>query len=82
VGYRHELGDSRSAEDGMVGRLEVRDFELDILGTVVVPRFPKGNWQDHLAQWNSRVPGDDAVEGRGALSEHVRDVEGPSSSRI
>jgi hypothetical protein len=32
VGYRHELGDSRSAEDGMVGCLEVRDFELDVLG--------------------------------------------------
>jgi hypothetical protein len=47
VGYRHELGNSRSAEDGMVGRLEVRDFELDVLGTVVVPRFPKGNWQDN-----------------------------------
>jgi hypothetical protein len=31
----------------MVGRLEVRDFELDVLGTVVVPRLPKGNWQDH-----------------------------------
>jgi hypothetical protein len=30
----------------MVGRLEVRDFELDVLATVVVPRFPKGNWQD------------------------------------
>jgi hypothetical protein len=25
----------------MVGGLEVRDFELDVLGTIVVPRFPK-----------------------------------------
>jgi hypothetical protein len=25
----------------MVGRLEVRDFELDVLGTIVVPRFLK-----------------------------------------
>jgi hypothetical protein len=47
VGYRHELGDSRSAEDGMVGRLEVSDLELDVLGTVVVPYFPEGNWQNH-----------------------------------
>jgi hypothetical protein len=41
VGHRHELGDGRSAEDGVVGSLEVRDLELDVLGTVVVPRFPK-----------------------------------------
>ena len=47
MGYYHELGDSRSAEDGMVGGLEVRDLELDVLGTIVVPRFPEGNWQDH-----------------------------------
>jgi hypothetical protein len=47
VGHRHELGDGRSAEDGMVGCLEVRDLELYVLGTVVVPRFPEGNWQDH-----------------------------------
>jgi hypothetical protein len=59
----------------MVGGLEVRDFELDVLGTIVVLRFPEGNWQDHLAQWDSRVPRDDAVEGRGALGEHVGDVE-------
>jgi hypothetical protein len=38
VGYRHEIGDSRSAEDGMVGRLKVRDFELVVLGTIVVPK--------------------------------------------
>jgi hypothetical protein len=25
-------------------------LELDVLGTIVVPRFPEGNWQDHLAQ--------------------------------
>jgi hypothetical protein len=31
----------------MVGSLEVRDFELDILGTVVLSGFLKGNWQDH-----------------------------------
>jgi hypothetical protein len=50
VGHGRELGDSRSAEDGVVGSLEVRDLELDVLGTIVVPRFPEGNWQDHLAQ--------------------------------
>jgi hypothetical protein len=49
MGYRHELGDSWSAEDGMVGSLEVRDFELDVLGAVVFSGFPKGNWKDHLA---------------------------------
>jgi hypothetical protein len=47
VGYRHELGDSLPAEDGMVGSLEVRDFELDVFGVVVLPGFPEGNWQDH-----------------------------------
>jgi hypothetical protein len=31
VRYRRELGDSWSVEDGMVGSLEVRDFELDVL---------------------------------------------------
>jgi hypothetical protein len=36
VGYRHELGDSWSTEDGMVGILEVRDLELDVLGVVVL----------------------------------------------
>jgi hypothetical protein len=47
VRYRHELGDSWSTEDGMVGSLEVRDLELDVLGAVVFPCLPKGNWQDH-----------------------------------
>jgi hypothetical protein len=41
VGYRHELGDSWPTEDGMVGSLEVRDLELDVLGAVVLPGFPK-----------------------------------------
>jgi hypothetical protein len=39
--YRHELGDSWSAEDGMIGTLGVRDFELDALGAVVFPCLPK-----------------------------------------
>jgi hypothetical protein len=47
VRHCHEFGDGRSAEDGMVGSLEVRDLELDVLSTVVVPRLPEGNWQDH-----------------------------------
>jgi hypothetical protein len=47
VGYCHELGDSWSAEDGMVGSLEVCNLELDVLGAVVLPGFPKGNWEDH-----------------------------------
>jgi hypothetical protein len=38
VGHRHELGDGQSTEDGVVGGLEVRDLELDVLGTIVVPR--------------------------------------------
>jgi hypothetical protein len=42
-----ELGDSWSAEDGMVGSLEVRDFELDVVGAVVFSGFPEGNWQNH-----------------------------------
>jgi hypothetical protein len=47
VRYRHEFGDSWSAEDGMVGSLEVCDFELDVLGAVVFSGFPEGNWLDH-----------------------------------
>jgi hypothetical protein len=47
VRYRHELGDSRSAENGMVGSLEVRNLELDVLGAVVLPSLPDGKWQDH-----------------------------------
>jgi hypothetical protein len=30
VGHCHELGDSRSAEDGVVGGLEICDLELDV----------------------------------------------------
>jgi hypothetical protein len=41
VGHRHELGDGRSAEDGVVGGLEVRDLELDVLGTIVARVSPK-----------------------------------------
>jgi hypothetical protein len=37
VGYRHELGDSWAAKDGMVGSLEVRNLELVVLGAVVLP---------------------------------------------
>jgi hypothetical protein len=31
----------------MVGSLEVRDFELDVLSAVVFPGLPEGNWQEH-----------------------------------
>jgi hypothetical protein len=31
----------------MVGGLEVRNFELDILDMIVVLLFLEGNWQDH-----------------------------------
>jgi hypothetical protein len=47
MGYRHELGDSWYAENGMVGCFKVRDFEPDVLSTLVVPCFLEGNWQDH-----------------------------------
>jgi hypothetical protein len=47
MGYLHEFGDSRFAEDGMVGSLEIRDIELDVLGAVVFSSFLKGNWRDH-----------------------------------
>jgi hypothetical protein len=57
VGYRHELGDSQSAEDGMVGRLEVRDLELDVLGMIVVPRFPKGNYRTTEPSGIAAFPG-------------------------
>jgi hypothetical protein len=57
VGHRHELGDGRSAEDGMVGCLEVRDFELDVLGTIVVPRFPEGNCRTTEPSGIAALPG-------------------------
>jgi hypothetical protein len=41
VRYHHELGDSRSAKNGMVGSLEVCNLELDVLGAVVLPSLPK-----------------------------------------
>jgi hypothetical protein len=47
MGYRHELGNSRSAEDGMARSLEVRNHKLDVLGAVVFPSLLEDNWQDH-----------------------------------
>jgi hypothetical protein len=41
VRYRHEFGDSWSAKDGMVGSLETRNLELDILGAVILLSLPK-----------------------------------------
>jgi hypothetical protein len=41
VGYHHELGDGWSAEDVIVGSLEVRDLKLDVLSAVVFPGSPK-----------------------------------------
>jgi len=36
VGYRHELGEGGSSQDGVVGGLELGDLEVDVLGAVVV----------------------------------------------
>jgi hypothetical protein len=42
VWYSHELGNSWSTEDGMVGSLEVCGLELDVLGVIVLtPKFGK-----------------------------------------
>jgi hypothetical protein len=57
VGHRLEFGDGWSAEDGMVGSLEVRDLELGVLGTVVVPRFPEGNWRTTEPSAIAALPG-------------------------
>jgi hypothetical protein len=38
---------SWSAEDGVVGSLEVRDFELHVLGAVVFPCLSEADWQDY-----------------------------------
>jgi hypothetical protein len=43
VRYHHELGDSWSVEDGMVGGFEICNLELDVLGALVFPCPPKGN---------------------------------------
>jgi hypothetical protein len=56
VRYSHELGQSRSAKDGMVSRFEVGHFELDVLHAVVV-FGPKGNWQDHPTDGVAAFPG-------------------------
>jgi hypothetical protein len=42
----------------MVGSLEVHNLELDVLGAVVLPGFPEGNWQDHcgLAAFPGTIP--------------------------
>ena len=36
VGDRHELGEGRSSQDGVVGGLKLGDLEVDVLGVVVV----------------------------------------------
>ena len=36
VGYRHELGEGGSSQDGGVGSLELCDLEVDVLCAVVV----------------------------------------------
>jgi hypothetical protein len=43
MGYSHEFGQSRSAEDGIVRGFKVCHLELDVLRTVVF-FCPKGNW--------------------------------------
>jgi hypothetical protein len=43
VGDSHELGESWSAKDGVVGSFKVCNLKLDVLGVVVLP-CPKGNW--------------------------------------
>ena len=50
----HKLGQSGSAEDGVIGSLEVSDLELDVLGAVVLSG-PKGNWQNHLSKGYNRI---------------------------
>jgi hypothetical protein len=61
MGYDHEFGQSKSAEDGMVQGLKVCHLELDVLHTVVF-FYPKGNWQCYRTNRCSHVSCNDAVE--------------------
>ena len=74
MGDSHELGQSRSAEDGMIGSLEVGNLELDVLGAVAL-FSPDGNWQNHLSEGYSRIAWDDAIERRVGLGEHASNIE-------
>ena len=72
VGYRHELGEGGSSQDGMVGGLELGDLEVDVLGAVVVAGA-EGDRQVDPADRGRPGSEDDVVEGliRWDQGDHV-----------
>jgi hypothetical protein len=44
--HRHELGERRPPQYGVVGRFEAGHLELDELGTIILPR-PESDWKNN-----------------------------------
>ena len=61
VGYRHELGEGGSSQDGVVGGLELGDLKVDGLGAVVL-LSAEVDRQGDLADRGRPVTKDDAIE--------------------
>ena len=57
VGYRHELGQGRIPEDGILWQVDVGDIEVDEFSAVVVA-FSEGNGEADLPDRGSRAIGD------------------------
>lgn len=70
----HELGQSGSTKDGVIGSIKVSDLELDVLGAIVL-LCTEGERQHDLSKWDYCIARDDAVELRIGFGEHVADVE-------
>jgi hypothetical protein len=58
----------------MIRRFEVSNFEFDELGAIVLPHA-ESDWENHHAKWVRRITWDNAVEGRFAWSQHVREIQ-------
>ena len=56
MGHRHELGQGRIPEDGVVWQVDVGDVEVDEFGGVVVA-FSEGNGEADLPDRGSTVVG-------------------------
>ena len=50
AGHRHELGQGRIPEDGIVWQTDVSNVEVDELGVVVVA-LPEGDKEADLPYW-------------------------------
>ena len=59
--YCHESSHGRPAQDGMIRRLEIRDFEFNIFCAVVLASS-KGNWQGYGAEWHCHISWNNPIE--------------------